>query len=283
MSISSKLRIPNEFDIVKGIAIICVVVGHAPTPSFLKVAIYGFHMPLFFIIAGMLYDKSKWEKLGFFSLIKKRAVSYLFPYFILSGINLILNAIDEYAKLGSFDDWLSSQIYHIGWIIYSPGLAKLTPNCTPLWFLPCLFITYIYFYYIIRCKPGQQIVACLLALFLNRISYVILPRSLVRALPWHLDVALIGMVFMLIGYYLKSDGFLQKLYKNKLCFVLILTAGIVAGYLNKGKVGLASNDIGNFFYLIIYSTVVTLFLVLIGGVYVRNSLDTFSLFAGIPH
>lgn len=39
-------------DIAKGIGIILMVIGHADAPRLLKNWIYGFHMPLFFIIAG---------------------------------------------------------------------------------------------------------------------------------------------------------------------------------------------------------------------------------------
>lgn len=44
------------FDIMKGIGIILVVLGHVQQLDFypLKTAIYTFHMPLFFILAGYL-------------------------------------------------------------------------------------------------------------------------------------------------------------------------------------------------------------------------------------
>ena len=98
-------------------------------------------MPLFFIVAGMLYDKAKWKEHGFLELMKKRSKSYLLPYFALSGINLILNAINELSKYTEINDWLDSQIYHTGWIIYGSYVASQNPRSTPLWFLPCLFIS----------------------------------------------------------------------------------------------------------------------------------------------
>lgn len=39
-----------EFDILKGILIICVVIGHAVKTPFINV--FWFHVPAFFLIAG---------------------------------------------------------------------------------------------------------------------------------------------------------------------------------------------------------------------------------------
>ena len=42
-------------DIAKGIGMILVVYGHTSIPKFLSNWIWSFHMPMFFIIAGMLF------------------------------------------------------------------------------------------------------------------------------------------------------------------------------------------------------------------------------------
>lgn len=42
--------------ICKGIAIILMVVGHVEAPELLTNFIYTFHMPLFFIAAGLLFQ-----------------------------------------------------------------------------------------------------------------------------------------------------------------------------------------------------------------------------------
>ena len=43
--------------VVKGIAIILMVVGHAEAPDFLTRWIYTFHMPVFFIAAGYFFSR----------------------------------------------------------------------------------------------------------------------------------------------------------------------------------------------------------------------------------
>lgn len=46
----------HAIDIMKGIAILCVILGHIEAiPEVGKGIIFSFHMPLFFIIAGYFY------------------------------------------------------------------------------------------------------------------------------------------------------------------------------------------------------------------------------------
>ena len=55
-----------SIDIARGLACLLVVVGHVPTiPSFLHTWIYSFHMPLFFIISGIVLNSND---NGFFSI-----------------------------------------------------------------------------------------------------------------------------------------------------------------------------------------------------------------------
>lgn len=58
---SEKIRI-EWIDGAKGIGILLMVIGHAGAPDFLRHWIYGFHMPMFFIIAGFVYNKKNGRK-----------------------------------------------------------------------------------------------------------------------------------------------------------------------------------------------------------------------------
>ena len=88
----------TELDIAKGIAIIAVVLGHSfpdadygitnGLANFIHSFVYGFHMPVFFFIAGLLSAKHSRDKP--LPYIKKRACRLLIPYFALSLVGLIL-------------------------------------------------------------------------------------------------------------------------------------------------------------------------------------------------
>lgn len=51
----------RALDVIKGVGILLVVVGHTSCPDVLKTWIYSFHMPLFFMVAGYLFNERKWK------------------------------------------------------------------------------------------------------------------------------------------------------------------------------------------------------------------------------
>lgn len=69
-------------DITKGFAIILMVFGHSSIPKSISNYIWSFHMPLFFIISGFLYNASKYKSP--LSLIKKRYYTLIIPYIFFS-------------------------------------------------------------------------------------------------------------------------------------------------------------------------------------------------------
>ena len=47
------------FDVMKGIGIILMLVGHVPSTDWLYHFIYSFHMPLFMFASGFIYNMTK--------------------------------------------------------------------------------------------------------------------------------------------------------------------------------------------------------------------------------
>lgn len=76
----SNLRI-RTIDIAKGIGIILVIMGHLlPENSYLRSVIYSFHMPLFFILSGMVLKPSytQWKFWRSITAQRKLFITYLF-------------------------------------------------------------------------------------------------------------------------------------------------------------------------------------------------------------
>ena len=72
-------------DIAKSIGIMLVILGHIlPMDSILKKYIYSFHMPLFFILTGIVYSYKDNE--SFCKIIEKQIKSILIPFFIFGLI-----------------------------------------------------------------------------------------------------------------------------------------------------------------------------------------------------
>lgn len=81
---NSKTERLAYIDVARGFVIILMLIGHANAPDPLVKAIFGFHMPFFFILSGFLYNKAKWSELGFKKFTVSKFKAYIVPYFILA-------------------------------------------------------------------------------------------------------------------------------------------------------------------------------------------------------
>ena len=85
----SKKRIP-EIDILKGIAIILVVIGHTRVPG--NSFIYLFHMAVFFIASGYFYSEKSSETLqSVLRFTKKKVVTLWVPFSVGISVFTLLN------------------------------------------------------------------------------------------------------------------------------------------------------------------------------------------------
>lgn len=253
-----------EIDAVKGLGIFLMVVGHAGAPVMIRKWIYGFHMPLFFVVAGYLFSTEKWKEKGWKKLLISRAKSYLLPYFTLFFINLVLNFCLEFIKFGGINHrLLDSTLEHIlGGGIYS--CDTMLPNCGPIWFLTAIFVSCIFFY-ILAYKRGlwRILISVLYILALILVCYI-LNYFKISQLPWHIDVALAGSVFMNIGNEFRrlSEMRWNKVWKdNKILqiiiavFLLILFSILV--FVN-GRIIMVINQYGNIWLFLINASVLSL-------------------------
>lgn len=118
------------FDLAKGFGILFVVLGHIEYISEeLRGFISSFHMPLFFIISGMLMAYKSECKNDYASSVIKKAKGLLIPYMWFSILyvfidifNLIIHAIDTRTFI---ENCISSITFY---------------GVSVLWFLPALFI-----------------------------------------------------------------------------------------------------------------------------------------------
>ena len=79
------------FDVMKGIAILAMVIGHCQIPDLLGKFIFVWHMPLFFLVSGYFY-KPKEEK----EYIRKNTRQLVLPYIVTSLVLILLSGIREF-------------------------------------------------------------------------------------------------------------------------------------------------------------------------------------------
>lgn len=142
----------KDLDMAKGIGIILVVAGHSGMASEAVVTwLSSFHMPLFFILSGMLAYYKKEEQHPVFYSIKKKARALLVPYAFFSVIYLL---IDLYYIIRGREIQLADAVLQT---ISFSGLSVL-------WFLPALFIGEILFLSLRKHTSGPVTAVCCCAL-----------------------------------------------------------------------------------------------------------------------
>lgn len=185
-------------DIAKALAIFLVVMGHAvgnlDTP-FWRLVIHTFHMPLFFVVAGMVIKPVNISERGtFWAFLKKNFLTIALPYFIWAVI---------YSQF-SYE--------HLGYILYgSWECMSKAQTTTALWFLPCLFSARIMVELVFRAVGKMQANRQWALAFAGLLFFVVgiaLPHTRAELHTdfwgyfWCLDVAMVAAGFMIVGYFL---------------------------------------------------------------------------------
>lgn len=97
----NNLQRSSLIDIMKGIGISCMVMGHAGAPF--TDFIYLFHMPLFFMISGYLFKSSyadSYQQVWYF--IKRKIKSLYIPYIVCESIFIFLH--NFFIKINIYTD-----------------------------------------------------------------------------------------------------------------------------------------------------------------------------------
>lgn len=178
-------------DFIRGFAMILVVLGHSGVPGDYYLML--FHMPLFFILSGYTkFLRSEKTEAPFGTYFKKLFFSLMLPNYCFEIINSIIWCGQQWMRgkpLPTAMDW-----FHI---LTLPQHGEFGAMGHKFWFLPCMFVSSIFFYWILRlCKSkmGKVSVTVFLVLLADAVSRVSF------SLPLQLDTAVLGTLFLMIGY-----------------------------------------------------------------------------------
>ena len=241
-------------DICKAWGIFLVVLGHTTffqniIPLF-HMWIYCFHMPLFFILFGYTYNNGKYRSWNFKEVFLKRFKSYIIPYITFAIINFIL-LILWYVFVKNMEITTKFITENVLGLLYCYPNMKYMANCTPIWFLSCLFLASIIFWFIIKLPvKSAGIISCCCAV-VSYLLYVFVDLIL----PWSITASLMAVLFIYVGYIIRQYGFIDKIVNKTyiFCITIIITlllgsiCGLTNGQLNDLVPGMATNEYGNFF------------------------------------
>lgn len=226
---------PNTLDWAKSLGMYCVILGHyvyyfnipySPNSLEWKIAHFVtlFHMPLFFIISGILLKNERSLKNEIVKIIR----TLLIPYFLIG----IIDGIIYYAFLINEESLSVKHVlkYIIG--IFCGGdlydKAHIYP-AGPIWFLYSLFIIKIMALYTLN-KKTLTIILMVLSVFIMFTNK--------NFLPFKIDSSFSGFFFFMVGYIFKDYWWKfinsKAVFTNFICLIIstVITITIYVIYKN---------------------------------------------------
>lgn len=135
----------NYLDLVKGVGIALVVIGHSPGVSEnVIIWLVSFHMPLFYVMSGVLFAYKNSVREPFAQYLRKRFCSMMIPYFWFSLINIFVDCVRYFFN----PEVVGREVLRIDMLqtISFFGISVL-------WFLPTLFLGELCLYGLVRKCP----------------------------------------------------------------------------------------------------------------------------------
>lgn len=258
-------------DAVKGMGILLVVFAHVNfTPGPLVYA-YSFHMPLFFILSGILFDKSKHTKFSAFMVHKLK--SLICPYVLFSVATMCCSVVVDIIGRGIRWSEIFSGLLQI---ILSRGSQTIVNAA--LWFLTCLFVVEMIYFFIAKLdKVWIALISAVLAVVGWIMESGLLPLGH-APFPWSLDSAFFCMGFFALGNLfsgrIKQTATQIKQSKHAVWICLAVALGCFAIQLPvallNGKVSVGSKILGNGFLYYITGVLGTVCFLALGVLFEKS-------------
>ena len=192
----------NSVDIIKGICIIFMMIGHViDSSSFSRHIIYSFHMPVFFIVGGFFLNKIN---------IKNDLKRLILPYIIFGSIGSIaINSNNIFPPLDlTFGgiEWIENITCYLWGICSSlfwgtcghhhgAPLFNDVPIIAALWFLPAYFVGK-NVYLIIKGWVNKKMLG-IVCLFMSLAAMII--DNYVAYLPFSINQGISVLIYFYIG------------------------------------------------------------------------------------
>jgi len=250
----------EKFDIIKGLAIILIVLGHVLVSGPIRSFIYLFHVSVFFMVAGWFYRSAE-NGSALVGDVGKKVVRIWWPFVFWAtlwvlGHNLLLSwgvypsdpgANPLYARQGLLVPWCAREV-----LVRCVRIPFLLDGATglgaPYWFLIVLFaasVSYALCDFAVSRLPGRRLVTLTviaLALILvgrygqGKILQVLQDRFCLRQ-------TLTAFALMHLGVLLRAaDARLERLPRRGVAAAGLVAFVLLVGMMPFGRVELVDND-----------------------------------------
>lgn len=247
----------DSIDVVKGILIVVMLIGHYGVDEKLRDIIYSFHMAAFVFLSGYFYKKRD----NTVKAIIHTAKSFLIPYVVFCILDFILKT-----ETWNMKTIVAKFLKYVFGISFSNKFLNSIASIGPVYFILLLFcvrVIYILIDNFVR-KESHKVVAVVAVSFLGTLL-----GKCGLWLPWSLDCAMYAVIYYMIGYYCKKYEVLRFVKENLILYFVLATTWAYMIY--RGSMEMASRTY-NSYGLVILGAVSAIMLVYLLGSYIYDEL-----------
>lgn len=235
----------DYIDIAKGLGMLAIVWGHICCKGWSNELVYSFHIPLFFFLSGMMFNREKYP--SFFMFLKKRAKRLLIPYVVYSVLTWGIWVIFNWA----FHRPMENMWEPLWQTVVAKGSGGFLVHNVALWFIPCLTAVEMMYYGLSKFKSWGAFSSFIIA----AVSMILASKyglEYNHFWPWNLDSAFVALPFYAVGHQLtqrvghqKLIGFSNKHNSVTLILSMILTVTLYHLAVTYGAISMGHSQFGN--------------------------------------
>lgn len=235
----------DYIDLAKAVGMLTIMWGHIAIGKSVTF-VYAFHIPLFFFLSGMVFIKDKYRDFG--SFVTRRVKTLIIPYIIYSFVTWAIWAAFSYATHAHVESYWMPLLQ----TFIAQGSEGYLVHNVPLWFVTCLFVIELAYYWIAKLPDVWNVVICVVT---ASIGYVLVNYCTFfdfTTLPWSTEVAMMALIFYstgnlfvkLIGHEKFKTMVLKRQWMSTIFVVILFSIVYKLGQLN-GRVSMGHAHINN--------------------------------------
>ncbi len=222
-------------DVTKGVAILCIVLGHMYN-FYVWNLVFTFHVPIFFLITGYFLNAKR--PLPVFA--KTRARSLLVPYAVTCAAIVVLGTGIGLLRGNAFSaakTWIFAALYGAGSAHAEPFAV---PSIGAVWFLWAAFWGCLFVRISLKLKAGQRL------LFLSILFAAAYLTRNILWLPFSIQAGAYAAMYMYLGYlFRQAEGQYLSLPAEVKAAGLLMAAWVWISFIvHFESFWLSSGDIG---------------------------------------
>lgn len=201
------------FDVMKGIGILAMIIGHSNIPIYLEKFIFVWHIPMFFVVSGYFYKKES-EKV----YLKKNVRHLILPYIATSLIMIALSLVKQMV-IGKGDTMTMVISTLVGnGTVNNPTFSRYSVGA--IWFLLALFWCRLFFNFL-QTRISSRVIMSIALVTLATISTYVgtsiyIPTDILQGIS--------ALLFFYLGYLVRIYKILDYNINTSYLIVVVILA-----------------------------------------------------------